>query len=252
MTPSRLVPSRPRGIRLLPALGIVALLVVACGRPIPRLPAAVAERRPADPNRPSDADTLAVADPQPIAALHERARSDPRGAHPRPPRAGATLVKPPPGDFAMTPRTSGRRVRRGLRPALSPASRRLVGAARATTLYVMRVDGTPPTTEDLEAYPSPPPARYVGIAGSTRGTRRSPRWAGPTSTGSPRGPTPRPAHRHDDLRLGRRRRLPPHRRRRHDQPRPARRPARRGAAEPDATPSRSQAPPDTSGAASHR
>jgi hypothetical protein len=164
MTPSRLVPSRPRGIRLLLAIAIAASLLAACG-PSPAIPSITpsASAAPASPSAPPTPTPSPSPTPQPTPRYTNE--PDPALEALIPDAvAGVPLIKPAAGDFAMTPGDIGAAAYGELGLRFASLAIAYVERPRATTLYAMRVDGDPPTTEDLEPYLATA-GRYVGIAG---------------------------------------------------------------------------------------
>lgn len=131
--------------------------------PVRHLPSAVGERRAADP----DSSPTPTPSPSPTPQPTPRYTNEPdptlEALIPAT-AAGATLVKPAAGDFAMTPGDIGVAAYGELGLRFASLAVAYVERPRATTLYAMRVDGTPPTTEDLEPYLATA-GRYVGIAG---------------------------------------------------------------------------------------
>ncbi len=164
MTPSRIVPSRPRGIRLFPALGLVALFVAGCtsGPSVPSLGPSVSVAPPS-PTAPATPTPSPSPTPQPTPRYTNEPDPTLEALIPAT-AAGATLVKPAAGDFAMTPGDIGVAAYGELGLRFASLALAYVERPRATTLYAMRVDGTPPTTVDLEPYLATA-GRYVGIAG---------------------------------------------------------------------------------------
>lgn len=157
MTIPRTVPSRPRGILLGLSLG---LALAACSSspsvpsvsPSPSAPAVTPDPTPSPTPSPTPMPTPRYTnepDPELAALLPERA-------------GGAALVVPPVDEFGLTPGDmSDAYGELGLR--FSSLAIAYVGEPR-TTIYLMRVDGEPPTTEELEPHLATA-GRKVGIAG---------------------------------------------------------------------------------------
>ncbi len=164
MTPSRLVQSRPRGIHLLPALALVALVVAGCtsGPSVPSLGPSVSAPPPS-PTAPATPTPTPSPTPQPTPRYTNEPDPTLEALIPAT-AAGAALVKPAAGDFAMTPGDIGVAAYGELGLRFASLAVAYVERPRATTLYAMRVDGAPPTTEELEPYLATA-GRYVGIAG---------------------------------------------------------------------------------------
>ena len=164
MTPSRLVPSRPRGIRSLLICCLAAGVLTACssGPSVPSISPS-GSRVPASPTAPATPTPTPSPTPQPTPRYTNE--PDPALEALIPDAvAGATLVKPAAGDFAMTPGDIGAAAYGELGLRFASLAIAYVERPRATTLYAMRVDGDPPSTEDLEPYLATA-GRYVGIAG---------------------------------------------------------------------------------------
>ncbi len=163
MTPSRLVPSRLRGIRLLVAVGLVAGLLGACssGPSVPSLSSgSVVPASPTAPPTPARSPS-----PTPMPTPRYTNEPDPTLEALIPDSvAGATLVKPAAADFAMTPGDIGAAAYGELGLRFTTLAIAYVERPRATSLYAIRVYGEPPTTKDLEPYLATA-GRYVGIAG---------------------------------------------------------------------------------------
>lgn len=159
----RTVPSRPRGI-LLALLALLALPVVAalnaCGTS-PSVPSVVPSPSVALPS--PDPTPVATPSPTPLPTPRYTNQPDPELAALIPARAGsATVVVPDVAQFGLTPGDMGEAYGE-LGTRFSSLVVAYIEVPR-TTLYAMRVDGEPPTTEDLEPYLATA-GRKVGIAG---------------------------------------------------------------------------------------
>lgn len=157
MTIPRPVPSRPRGILLSLLLGTA---LASCSS-TPSVPSVVPS--PSAPVVTADPTPSPTPSPTPMPTPRYTNEPDPGLAALVPERAGgATLVVPPIEEFGLTPGDmSDAYGELGLRfESLAIA----YVAQPRTTLYLMRVDGEAPTTEELEPYLATA-GRKVGIAG---------------------------------------------------------------------------------------
>lgn len=157
MPTPRTVPTRPRGILL--AL-LIAALLAACSAS-PSVPSVVPSPSAALPT--PDPTPTATPSPTPLPTPRYTNQPDAELARLIPSHAGsATVVVPDVGQFGLTPGDMGEAYGElGVR--FSSLVVAYVELPR-TTLYAMRVEGEPPTTEELEPYLATA-GRKVGIAG---------------------------------------------------------------------------------------
>ncbi|MEO8245820.1 MAG: hypothetical protein ABI622_01750 [Chloroflexota bacterium] len=156
----RPVPPRPRA-SLLVLVSFLALAMVACNAG-PSVPS-VMPSPSVPPVATPDPTPVPTPSPTPLPTPRFTNEPDPELEAIIPTRAGGvTLVVPPIDEFGLTPGDMGGAYG-DLGSRFASLAIGYVGDPR-TTLYAMRVDGEPPTTEDLEPYLATA-GRKVGIAG---------------------------------------------------------------------------------------
>ena len=159
----RPVPPRPRR-SLLATVSLLAVALVACSAG-PAVPS-VLPSPSVPPVATPDPTPSPTPSPTPLPTPRYTNEPDPELEALIPSRAGGfDVVVPPIDQFGLTPGDMGNAYG-DLGNRFASLAIGYVGEPR-TTLYAMRVDGEPPTTEDLEPYLATA-GRKVGIAGLDR------------------------------------------------------------------------------------